>query len=130
MVMFWARKTGLIVVSDFRSADIAAGGQGAPLAPLFHRALSVTKSRPVAVLNIGGMANVTWIGPHDDLIAFDTGPGNALIDDWIQRHGLGNYDDGGAVAAQGRVHQKALHHFLDQDYFARPPPKSLDRFGV
>ncbi len=124
-----AQKTGLMVVSDFRSADIAAGGQGAPLAPLFHRALSATSSRPVAVLNIGGIANVTWIGPNDDLIAFDSGPGNALIDDWMQGHGLGNYDAGGAVAARGQVHEKALQPLLNQDYFTLPPPKSLDRLA-
>ncbi len=124
-----AKRTGLTVVSDFRSSDIAAGGQGAPLAPLFHQALSHHISRPVAFLNIGGIGNVTWIGSKNDLIAFDTGPGNALIDDWIRDHGLGNYDAGGAVAAQGQVDQQALNRLLTHDYFGSPPPKSLDRLA-
>ena len=81
-----ARRLGLDVVADFRSADVAAGGEGAPLAPLYHAALAATLPKPLAVLNIGGVANVTWIGDGAELLAFDTGPGNALIDDWVRRH--------------------------------------------
>ena len=124
--------TGIDTVSDFRSADVAAGGQGAPFAPLFHRALAESHDeplpRPLAVLNLGGVANVTWIGDgEDELIAFDTGPGNALIDDWALRH-LGHpVDQDGRLAAAGEVDKRALEALLDDDYFARPAPKSLDR---
>ena len=125
-----ARRTGLDVVYDFRSADMAAGGQGAPLACLFHRALCADLKKPVAVLNIGGVANITWIGPDDDLVAFDTGPGNAPIDDWVRAHGLGNCDHEGALAAQGEVNQVALDKMMAHSYFRRTPPKSLDRGAI
>jgi anhydro-N-acetylmuramic acid kinase len=99
------------VVWDFRSADMAAGGQGAPLAPFLHFALAkrIGAEAPVAFLNVGGVANVTWVDPakarpEDDgaLLAFDTGPGNALVDDWMADHGLGPMDRDGAAAAAGR----------------------------
>ncbi len=129
-----AAHTGISVVGDFRSADVAAGGQGAPLVPLYHRALAAPLARPLAVLNIGGVANVTWLGAASDrgsddppVIAFDTGPGNALIDDWLWRHTGQRYDDGGALAEQGRVDEAALAALLNHAYFARPAPKSLDR---
>lgn len=125
-----ARQTGIDVVHDFRSADVAAGGEGAPLAPVYHAALAAALERPLAVLNIGGVANVTWIdGPPSapDLIAFDTGPGNALVDDWVRRHDGRLYDADGALAAAGRVDAGALARLLDHDYFGRKPPKSLDR---
>ncbi len=127
-----ARLTGIDTVSDFRSADVAAGGQGAPFAPLFHRALAESHGkplpRPLAVLNIGGVANVTWIGAgEDEIIAFDTGPGNALIDDWALRHLGRPVDEDGRLAAAGAVDARALEALLDDAYFARPAPKSLDR---
>ena len=127
-----ARLTGIDTVSDFRSADVAAGGQGAPFAPLFHRALAESHGeplpRPLAVLNVGGVANVTWIGiGEDELIAFDTGPGNALIDDWAMRHLGRPVDEDGRLAAAGRVDERALEALLDDEYFMRPAPKSLDR---
>ena len=81
-----ARRLGVDVVADFRSADVAAGGEGAPLAPMFHAAIAAPLPKPLAVLNIGGVANVTWVGEAGELLAFDTGPGNALIDDWVRRH--------------------------------------------
>ncbi len=81
-----AHRLGIDVVADFRSADVAAGGEGAPLAPLFHAALAAALPKPLAVLNLGGVANVSWIGGAEDILAFDTGPGNALIDDWVRRH--------------------------------------------
>ena len=114
------------VVADFRQADVAAGGQGAPLAPLYHRALAADLDGPLGVLNIGGVANVTWLGP-DATLAFDTGPGNALIDDWIARHDRGTYDVGGAIAGAGLADPFILEKLVALPYFQRPPPKSLDR---
>lgn len=121
------------VVSDFRQADVAAGGQGAPFVPLYHKALAAAVPAlryPLAVLNIGGVANVTWIeGPAeaDRVIACDTGPGNALLDDWVARHGLGAYDHNGALAATGRADEARLATWLAQLFFQQPAPKSLDR---
>jgi anhydro-N-acetylmuramic acid kinase len=122
-----AKLTGIRVVNDFRSADMSAGGEGAPLAPVFHRALAADLAKPVAMLNIGGVSNVTWIGEGDALIAFDTGPGNALIDDWAMRHTGEPVDRDGALAKSGRVDEAAVARFLTNPYFARPAPKSLDR---
>ena len=122
-----AWRTGLHVAHDFRSADVAAGGQGAPLAPIYHAALARDAAKPLAVLNIGGVANVTWIGEDDSLIAFDTGPGNGPLDDWISRRTGVAFDRNGAVARAGRVAQPVLDRLLSHPYFAKPPPKSLDR---
>jgi anhydro-N-acetylmuramic acid kinase len=125
-----AKQTGIDVVSDFRSADVAAGGQGAPFVPLFHAALAAALPRPLAVLNIGGVANVTWIGEagvEGDLVAFDTGPGNAMLNDWTLRHTRRPADIGGVLAASGRVDDGVLAVLLKNGYFERPAPKSLDR---
>ena len=123
-----ARRLGTPVVSDFRSADVAAGGQGAPFAPAWHRALSGTLERPLAVLNLGGVANVTWIGPGEtEILAFDTGPANALIDDWALKHTGQAVDLGGALASRGTVDHAAVANFLAHPFFAVQPPKSLDR---
>ncbi len=123
-----AALTGIDVIGDFRSADVAGGGEGAPFAPVYHAALSFELERPLAVLNIGGVANVTWIGEGpDDLLAFDTGPGNALIDDWVRARTGAAADYDGALAAAGKVDEAALARFLAHPYFARRPPKSLDR---
>jgi anhydro-N-acetylmuramic acid kinase len=122
-----ARLTGIAVIGDFRSADVAAGGEGAPLAPVFHRAIAAPLKKPLAVLNIGGVANLTWIGAEGGLIAFDTGPGNALIDDWALRHTGRPVDIDGALARAGRVDERILAELLEDAYFERPPPKSLDR---
>lgn len=122
-----ARLTGIEVVNDFRSDDVAAGGEGAPLVPVFHRALAAGLDRPVAVLNLGGVGNVTWIGDDGTLVAFDTGPGNALIDDWALTHTGVPVDDRGRLAAAGRADATAVAAFAALDYFARTPPKSLDR---
>jgi len=122
--------TGIDVVNDFRSADVAAGGQGAPFVPLFHAALAAALPRPLAVLNIGGVANVTWIGEdgvEGDLVAFDTGPGNAMLNDWTLRHTGRLADIGGVLAGSGRVDVGVLSALLHHPYFERPPPKSLDR---
>ena len=122
-----ASRLGLDVVADFRSADVAAGGEGAPLAQLFHAALAANFPKPVAVLNIGGVANVTWIGEKSKILAFDTGPGNALIDDWVHRHTGAAADFDGALARAGRVSTAHVDRFLTASYFDRPAPKSLDR---
>jgi anhydro-N-acetylmuramic acid kinase len=122
-----ARRLGFDVVADFRSADVAAGGEGAPLAPLFHAALAAARPKPTAVLNIGGVANVTWIGEGAELLAFDTGPGNALLDDWVHRHTDAAADIGGALARAGRVSAPHVQRFLQRSFFDYPPPKSLDR---
>jgi anhydro-N-acetylmuramic acid kinase len=127
-----AKLTGIDVACDFRSADVAAGGEGAPFAPIFHAALSAKLERPLAVVNIGGVANVTWIGEgigkaDSELIAFDTGPGNAPIDDWVQAKTGEAVDYNGALAASGKVDEVQVQRFLQHPYFSRRPPKSLDR---
>ena len=122
-----ARALGVTVVNDLRSADVGAGGQGAPLLPVYHRALAAGLEKPVAVLNLGGVGNVTFIGEGDQLIAFDTGPANGLIDDWVMAHLGQPFDADGALAASGRVDEDVLRGMLDNPYFAAPPPKSLDR---
>jgi anhydro-N-acetylmuramic acid kinase len=123
-----ARGTGIAVVDDFRSADVAAGGQGAPLLPLYHAVLArkLRSSLPAVVVNIGGVANVTYVGLAQ-ILAFDTGPGNAPIDDWALRHTGVPMDRGGALARKGHVNEAVLAAMLDHPYFALPPPKSLDR---
>ncbi|BCK77548.1 hypothetical protein AA0242T_1128 [Acetobacter aceti NRIC 0242] len=122
-----SRETQLPVVHDFRSADVAAGGEGAPLAPWYHAALLQDAQRPVAILNIGGVANVTFLGRNGEIIACDTGPGNALMDDWAFRHTGVACDMDGALARKGQVDQTILDALLADPYFSRPAPKSLDR---
>jgi anhydro-N-acetylmuramic acid kinase len=124
-----AARLGIPVVYDFRAADLAAGGQGAPVVPVFHRALVrlLKRAHPVAVLNVGGVANVTFIDGKSDLVAFDTGPGNALIDDFVQQRTGQPQDDGGRAAAAGSVDEAAVARILTHPFFAKPPPKSLDR---
>lgn len=122
-----AAECGIDIVYDFRTADMKKGGEGAPLAPVYHRALARDLKRPLAVLNIGGVANVTWIGADDSLLAFDTGPGNALIDDWVMRLTGAPSDMDGRLARAGEVDDAALAALMDNDYFDRVPPKSLDR---
>jgi anhydro-N-acetylmuramic acid kinase len=123
-----ASATGIDVVYDLRAADAAAGGQAAPLVPAYHRALvSSLDQKPVAVVNIGGVANITFIGRNGELIAFDTGPGNAMIDDWMLRHTGHSHDPDGRQAAQGRVHDDYVAEYLKHSFFSTPAPKSLDR---
>jgi anhydro-N-acetylmuramic acid kinase len=123
-----ARRLGMAVAYDFRAADVAACGQGAPLVPIFHRALIAALGRPlpVAVLNVGGVANVTFVGTND-LIACDTGPGNALIDDFMLSRTGSARDADGAAAARGRVHEDFIAQVLNDPFFPLQPPKSLDR---
>ena len=123
-----AAMTGVNVVNDLRSSDVSAGGQGAPLAPIYHKALVKSQDLPVIILNIGGVANITWVDTLDEnLIGFDTGPGNALIDDWIKKKTGRNYDNNGLLASQGQVHDGILTKLLAHPYFSAPNPKSLDR---
>ncbi len=123
------QRLGIPVVYDLRQADVAAGGQGAPLVPVFHRALAAQAAlpRPLAVVNIGGVSNVTLIGRNDELLAFDTGPGNALVDDWMGERTGERMDAGGATAARGRADEALLAWLMVHPFFAKPPPKSLDR---
>lgn len=122
-----ARAIGVRVVSDLRVADVVAGGQGAPLVPVYHAALAADLPRPLAVVNVGGVGNVTWIGMDGALLAFDTGPGNGPIDDWCARCAGRPYDKDGALAASGTVDRNRLERFSEHRYFAKTPPKSLDR---
>jgi anhydro-N-acetylmuramic acid kinase len=126
-----------VVVSDFRARDIAAGGQGAPLVPAFHAALSADITKPIAFVNIGGFANVTLLNPLKNSLkssldtietqGFDTGPGNILMDSWIQKHLNQVYDANGAWAASGQVHQGLLLCLQSHPYFLQPTPKSTGR---
>jgi len=122
-----ASALGVRVVNDLRGADVAAGGQGAPLVPVYHAALARELAKPLAVVNIGGVANVTWIGGDGALLAFDTGPGNGPIDDWCARRAGQRYDKEGALAAAGKVDRARLERFSEHRFFAKAPPKSLDR---
>ncbi len=124
-----AAALGLAVAYDFRAADCAAGGQGAPLVPIFHQALAAAAgfAEPIAAINIGGVANVSYLVPGKDPIACDAGPGNALIDDLMWTRSGVALDRDGAVAAKGRVDAAILDGFLAHEFFRAPPPKSLDR---
>lgn len=123
-----ASRTGINVVSDFRTRDVAEGGQGAPLVPLYHRALAENLRRPLAVLNLGGVANITWLGEgRNDIIALDCGPGNALMDDVVRNRTGKTYDENGALAAAGTVDETVLAQFMAHGFFEKPAPKSLDR---
>lgn len=122
-----AAQTGVPVIYDFRSADMRAGGQGAPLIPLYHAALAQGLNKPVAILNLGGVGNVTYIGADGVPLAFDTGPANALIDDWMRQKTGAGYDSGGKTAASGAVDNAILQVYLAHPYFVKAPPKSLDR---
>lgn len=124
-----ASATGIDVVYDFRVADMLAGGQGAPFVPAFHRALVDHSDLPLptVIINLGGVANVTYIGADGELIAFDTGPGNALIDDWLMKTKGQPCDKNGALAVKGQTDQMRLEKMLSDPYFLNKPPKSLDR---
>jgi len=123
-----ARLTGVSVVSDFRAADVAQGGEGAPFVPVYHRALAAhIAARPLAFVNIGGVANITFVGEDGGLMAFDTGPGNALIDDWTEHQTGCPADTDGRYALAGRVDSSLVDQMLADSYFKLRPPKSLDR---
>jgi anhydro-N-acetylmuramic acid kinase len=122
-----AKACGASVIYDMRANDMVHGGQGAPLVPAYHRALLATVEKPVAVVNIGGVANVTWIGRDGELVALDTGPGNALIDDWMKKHTGDARDEGGRLGQAGLVDVSVVAQFLGDAFFEQPAPKSLDR---
>lgn len=130
-----AAQTRIDVVNDFRRRDVAAGGQGAPLVPLYHAALVKNMALPIAILNIGGIANVTWVGKSEassditgfDILAFDTGPGNAMLNDWVRKHTGDAYDKDGKLAQAGHVFDNVVEEFIKHSYFKQTPPKSLDR---
>lgn len=125
-----AAETGIDVAFDFRSADVAAGGHGAPLAPIYHAALIRYSGlpAPAAVLNLGGVANITWWGGGEQVAAFDTGPANGPLNEWLERCGLGPFDRDGELAARGRVDEARLAEALRRPFFSQPYPKSLDRY--
>ena len=124
-----AKAIHIPVMHDFRAADVAAGGQGAPFVPVYHRALaqSLEREGPIAVVNIGGVSNITYIDGADTLIACDTGPGNALLDDYMFRTLGQQFDRDGRFAAQGAADEAWVTSALEHRFFALPPPKSLDR---
>ncbi|MGA9089605.1 MAG: anhydro-N-acetylmuramic acid kinase [Bradyrhizobium sp.] len=124
-----AKAIHIPVMHDFRAADVAAGGQGAPFVPVYHRALaqSLEREGPMVVLNIGGVSNITYIDGGDVLIACDTGPGNALLDDFMYRVTGQRFDCEGRLAAQGNADEAWIAEALKHPFFALPPPKSLDR---
>jgi anhydro-N-acetylmuramic acid kinase len=123
-----AEKLGIKVVYDMRAEDVGAGGQGAPMVPIYHRALAASiDDRPVVFVNIGGVSNITAIDSHGEMIAFDTGPGNALLDDWAGKHTGISRDVDGALAARGMVDEPTVERFMSVEFFQAEPPKSLDR---
>lgn len=127
-----ANELGLPVIGDVRLADMKAGGEGAPLVPIYHQALARTlvgtNREPLCFLNIGGVSNLTFIN-GDHLLAFDIGPGNALLDDWIRAHGAGDYDAGGEISAKGQADEARLADALKHPFLLEPGPKSLDRYS-
>ena len=121
-----AARFGVTTVGRFRDADVASGGQGAPLVPLYHKALAAELAQPVVVLNLGGVGNLTYID-GDTVIAFDTGPANAMVDDFVRKRQGKAFDAGGALAASGKPDDNLAKEFARHPFFARTPPKSLDR---
>ena len=122
-----AELTGIDVIADFRSRDVAAGGQGAPLVPAFHRAIFAHAGQCRVVANIGGISNISVLGEDGATIGFDTGPGNVLMDYWIGRHQHRSYDADGAWAAQGIVNKALLQRLMAEPFLGLPPPKSTGR---
>lgn len=120
-----AQLTGITTIADFRRRDIASGGQGAPLVPAFHQAIFHQQESTRVILNIGGISNITLLPAHGQpVIGFDTGPGNCLLDYWINEHSGQSYDQGGSWAASGSLHRQLLDTLMDDDYFKQQPPKS------
>ena len=126
-----ANQTRINTVYDMRANDMLNGGQGAPLVPVYHQALAASlpegyrEHKPVVFVNIGGISNITYVG--EELVAFDSGPGNALIDQWVQSRAGVPYDQGGMIAAKGDINHALANHYLENDYFQKALPKSLDR---
>lgn len=122
-----ATRFAVPTVFRFRHADVAAGGEGAPLVPLYHQALAGKLEKPLMILNLGGVGNVTYLSERGEVIAFDTGPASALIDDFVRRRRGVAFDAGGALAVSGTADRDLVARFLQHPYFARTAPKSLDR---
>jgi anhydro-N-acetylmuramic acid kinase len=123
-----AFNTQIDVIHDFRRKDVAAGGQGAPLVPAFHRHIFAQPEKSVAIVNLGGIANITWLGPQQQLLGFDTGPANTLMDQWIQHCNANkSYDENGHLASQGKVIEELLNVLLQHPFFSRKAPKSTGR---
>ena len=124
-----AQATGIAVVHDMRANDMTFGGQGAPLIPVYHAALarSAGQAAPLVFVNIGGISNLTFIGTHGEIVAYDSGPGNALIDQWVERHTGGTYDKDGAIAGAGSVIPALADRYLGHSFFASNQRRSLDR---
>lgn len=122
-----ALRTGIMTVADFRRKDMAAGGQGAPLVPAFHRAAFYSPGKNRVIVNIGGMANITLLPKNGKVSGFDTGPGNVLLDMWIQKHLQQPYDQAGQWAGQGEINPALLARFLTEAFFKKTPPKSTGR---
>ncbi len=122
-----AKLTGVQVVNRFPRADIFAGGQGSPLYPIYHAALCANEEKPLAVLNIGGISSLTWLGRNGEMLAFDTGPGNAVIDDWVYHKGAQHMDYNGKLAITGKVNEKIIASLMRHKFFAKYPPKATDR---
>lgn len=122
-----AERCGIDVVADFRSRDVAAGGQGAPLVPAFHQRVFGRTGQHTAVLNLGGIANLSVLGPAGEVLGFDCGPGNLLMDHWCQTHTGQAFDRDGRWAASGQVHPGLLAHLMDEPFLKQPPPKSTGR---
>ncbi|MEL8056615.1 MAG: anhydro-N-acetylmuramic acid kinase, partial [Pseudomonadota bacterium] len=124
-----ARALGVRIAYDFRTDDVLAGGEGAPLAPIYHSVLMAGLDEgPIAVLNLGGVANITARLSDGTLVAFDTGPANGPIDEWVERHGRATFDLEGQLAAAGHVDETKLAELLGHEWFSKRPPKSLDRY--
>lgn len=122
-----AELTNIDVIADFRRRDLAAGGEGAPLVPAFHRYLTQEQSKPLALLNLGGIANLTIFDDAASVLGFDTGPANTLMDQWYAKHNQGHFDQDGQWAAQGTVNQSLLENMLSEPFFKRAAPKSTGR---
>ena len=122
-----AERCGIDVVADFRSRDVAAGGQGAPLVPAFHQRVFGRTGRHIAVLNLGGIANLSLLGPQGEVLGFDCGPGNLLMDHWCHAHTGETFDRDGRWAASGQVHEALLSQLLTEPFLHQPPPKSTGR---
>jgi anhydro-N-acetylmuramic acid kinase len=122
-----AEMTGITVVADFRTRDLVVGGQGAPFAPIYHQAIFKNFGFPLALANIGGLANLTYLNNEHDVSGYDVGPGNCLMDAWVYKHLSINYDKDGDWASQGTVIKPLLNHLLGDPYFLRKPPKSIGK---
>ena len=122
-----AELTGISTVSGFRKADILNGGQGAPFSPIYYEALTAKCQRPLAVIDIGGTTDISWFGTNGEMIAFVSGPGNAVINDWVMKHGGMHIDYNGRLAILGKIDERILANLMQHKYLAQLPPKACDR---